>query len=150
MKEISRLEPIKDSSNEKPLKKRKRPIETELPTHSAASTTEAAQLQKLLFGLGKKQGRIFSYGNANLGEGSAQNGEDPSRPFEHRWENELSNKDSRHLDAINSLNIKLLRHHAHFNDGLKPVLAYREQFENNPQQINQETQQQALENLKAL
>ena len=89
MKEISKLEPNKDSSNENPFKKRKRPIEREITTDSIAPTTETTRIQTFLSTLETKRRTIFSHEGDNLVEGSAHNGEGPSRPFEHRWKNEL-------------------------------------------------------------
>ena len=131
-------------------KKRKRPIKREITAHSIAPTTETAQRQTFLSTLETKRGTIFSHGGDNLGEGNAQNGEGPSRPFEHRRANELSKEESKDLDTINRLNLLLLRYYTRYNSNLKPVLAYRQQFKDNPQQIDQETKQQALKNWKAL
>ena len=94
MKEISRLEPTKDNLNEKPSKKRKLLREREITARPIAPTTETARIQTFLSTLETKQGTIFAHGSDNFGEGSAQNGEGPSRPFEHRWENNLSEEES--------------------------------------------------------
>jgi hypothetical protein len=145
MREISKLEANKDNSNGKPFKKRKRPIEREITAHSIAPPTETARIQTFLSTLETKRGTIFSHGSDNFGEGSAQNGEGPSRPFEHTCENELLEEESKDLDTINRLNLLLLRYHASRNEDLIPVLKYREQ-----KQPNQQTIQEALKNWKAL